>query len=212
MISWTHITSFGDAYVTFPAAIVITVWLFTGRAWRMSWWWCLLFTLGISLVVATKLAFIGWGIGIRSLDFTGFSGHAMRAAAIIPVMIYLMLQKSSATMRATGVMLGLAYVILIAISRVILHTHSVSEAIAGLVLGCIVSFGFIWISNTLPKPKLNRWLIAFCLPVLFATSYSEPAPTQKWMTDVALYLSGHDKPYTRTLWEETELPTINAQY
>ncbi|MFC6518687.1 hypothetical protein ACFQAT_01865 [Undibacterium arcticum] len=80
------ITSVGGITVMAPAAIAITVWLVVERSWRVALWWCLLFAAGMGLVVATKIAFIGWGIGIRSLDFTGFSGHSMRATAVIPVL------------------------------------------------------------------------------------------------------------------------------
>src|SRR5712692_9155992 len=102
MISWMKITGFGGTAVMMPAAAVIVAWLLAGRAWRMALWWCLLFSFGIGIVVATKLAFIGWGIGVRSLDFTGISGHSMRATAVIPVMLYLLLLKARPVARASG--------------------------------------------------------------------------------------------------------------
>jgi hypothetical protein len=39
-----------------------------------------------TLVTATKMAFMGFGWGIASIDFTDMSGHAMLAAAIYPVL------------------------------------------------------------------------------------------------------------------------------
>lgn len=198
MIPWTKITMFGDTVVMMPAAAAIIIWLVAGRAWRMAFWWGLLFTTGLFVVVATKIAFIGWGIGIDALDFTGISGHSMRATAVLPVIFYLLLQKSSPPVRTSGVAMGLALGMLIGVSRIALHTHSVSEVVAGAVLGSSISVGFIRISDSLPKPALNRWLIAFSLLALFPTSYAEPAPTNHWVNAVALYLSGHDKPYVRT--------------
>jgi len=38
-----------------------------------------------AIVSASKLAFMGWGIGIRELDFTGFSGHSALFAAFWPI-------------------------------------------------------------------------------------------------------------------------------
>jgi hypothetical protein len=75
-----------------PAALIITIWLLTGRLWHLAALWCLLFGIAMLAVVATKIAFLGWGIGSEALDFTGISGHAARATAIFPVLFYLGLQ------------------------------------------------------------------------------------------------------------------------
>lgn len=209
MIPWMKITSFGDSMVMMPAAAAIILWLVIGRAWRMAFWWSGLFTLGLVLVAATKIAFIGWGIGIRALDFTGISGHAMRATAVIPVIFYLMLQKSPPAMRTMGIGCGFLLGILLGVSRVEVQAHSISEAAAGCMLGAFISLGFMWISAPLRKPWLNRWLIALSLLALFPTSNAKPAPTQRWMKGVALYLSGHDRPYVREDWQPaTKKPFI----
>ena len=36
---------------------------------------------------ASKVAFIGWGLGLSALDFTGISGHAMIASAVYPLLL-----------------------------------------------------------------------------------------------------------------------------
>lgn len=188
---------FGDSVVTLPAAGAITVWLIAGRAWHMALWWGFLFVAGLTLVVATKVAFIGWGIGISAIDFAGISGHSMRASAILPLIFYLLLHRSPPTLRNGGVLVGLLLGAVIGVSRVAVQAHSVSEALAGVLLGSAISLGFILLSNPLPKPRLNRWLVAFSFFALLPTSYAEPAPTNHWIEAVALYLSGHDRPYIR---------------
>ncbi|MEB0010062.1 phosphatase PAP2 family protein [Glaciimonas sp. Gout2] len=191
------ITRLADTTVMLPLAAACTVWLACGRAWRMAFWWCLLFALGLTLVAATKIAFIGWGIGIQALDFTGFSGHAMRTTAVMPVLFYLLLQKSSPTVRTLGVLLGIALGVLIGISRLAVQVHSVSEVVSGCILGAFVSVGFIWISSTLPKPILHRWLIALSLIVLIPAPMAKPAPTDRWLNAISLSISGHEKPFER---------------
>ena len=198
MIPWMYITGVADTVVTLPAAATIVVWLLTGRAWRMALWWSLLFAGGLAIVAATKIAFIGWGIGINALDFMGMSGHAMRATAVFPVIAYLVLQRSSAAVRASGVLLGISIGLLVGVSRMALQVHSVSEIIAGCMIGGAVSLGFIWVSRGLPRPYLHRRLIALGMLALLPTAYANPAPTNQWMNAVALYLSGHDTPYDRS--------------
>jgi hypothetical protein len=34
------------------------------------------------MAACTKIAYLGWGIGMRSFDFTGISGHAMTATLL----------------------------------------------------------------------------------------------------------------------------------
>jgi len=188
---------FGDTVVTLPAAAAIIAWLLIGRAWRMAFWWGLLFSLGLFIVLATKVAFIGWGIGIEALDFTGISGHAMRASAVFPVIAYLLLQHSTARARSRGIAAGIGIGLLIGVSRLVLHAHSLSEVMSGAVLGTAIALGFIRIATAGTGLQLNRWLVALSMCALVPTSYAEPAPTNDWVNAIALYLSGHDKPYVR---------------
>lgn len=201
MIPWATITSLGDMTVTAPAAAAIMAGFALTRAWRLALLWAMLFIGGLALVAATKIAFIGWGIGIRSIDFAGFSGHSMRATAIAPVFCYLMLQKAPATARMLGVFLGIVIGVLIGISRIVLHAHSLSETVAGCILGGIVSLAFIWILSRSQQFELTRPLAAFCLIALVLLPYAEPAPTQRLIVDISLHLSGNDQPFVRDGWK-----------
>jgi membrane-associated phospholipid phosphatase len=198
MIPWQHITLLGESLLTLPAAAAIIVLLLVGRAWRMAFWWALLFGAGMVVVIVTKIAFIGWGIGSQLFDFTGASGHATRATALYPVIFYLLLKEAPARVRHTGIAAGLALGVLVAISRVVLRDHSVSEVVAGCLLGAAIGLGFMWLARPLPKPSLRRWLPALGLVVLLPTTQAEPAPTADWMNAMALYLSGHERPHVRT--------------
>ncbi|KAF3999900.1 phosphatase PAP2 family protein [Glaciimonas immobilis] len=198
---WNDFTHYGGSTVMLSGAIVVTLWLIAGRAWKMALWWCVLFGSGLTLVLVTKLAFVGWGVGIRALDFTGISGHAMRAMAVMPVMLYLVLQKAPRRWRMAGVLVGIGFGIMIGISRLVVHAHSNSEMISGCILGAIVSIGFIAIAERCAPPTVNRWLIAISLMAVFSTSYAKSAPTQRWLTSMALYVAGHERPYIRSTWK-----------
>lgn len=200
MISWMKIVHLGDTAIMIPAAAAVLAYLITGRAWRMAWWWCLLFSLGISLVAATKIAFLGWGSGIRSVDFKALSGHATSTTAVIPVIFYLFLQRSPPIMRAFGVLLGIVFGVLMGILLVVLNEHSASEAAAGCIVGGVVSLGFIWLSDPLPSSP-NPWLIPISVLAFLAVWYAEPPSIEYWMARVALYLSGHERPYNWATWE-----------
>jgi hypothetical protein len=152
------------------------------------------------IVAASKVAFIGWGIGIRSLDFTGFSGHAMRATAAIPVMAYLLWQSAAPSARKAAVALGYGVGAILSMSRVFVGAHSVSEAVLGALLGVAVSATFLWVARGRCTAVPHRWLIALSMAGMLGTSHAQPAPTHRWISSVALYLSGNDKPYDRSMW------------
>lgn len=201
MIDWTDITNYGDVTTTSLAAAAIAAWLFIEDEKRLAFWWSVMFAAGMGIVVATKMAFIGWGIGIRAIDFAGFSGHAMRAAAVLPVLLYLILQRTRFIVRAGGVVFGFACAAMIGISRIVLHTHSVSEVVAGLLLGAAISLPFIHIAHTsLSKHVFKPLRIALSVLALLPAPYVHPAPTQQWLTELTLYFSGHEQPYPRADW------------
>ena len=201
MIDWKDISNYGDVTITSLVAAAIAAWLFIEDDKRLALWWSLLFAAGMGIVVATKMAFIGWGIGIRSIDFTGFSGHAMRSAAVLPVLFYLILQRTRFSMRSGGVLLGFVCAAAIGVSRIVLHTHSTSEVLAGLLLGAAVSLSFIHIAySSLSKHVFKPLRIALSVLALLPAPYVHPAPTQQWLTEITLYFSGHDHPYPRADW------------
>jgi len=74
---------------------------------------------------------------------------------------------------------------------VVLDFHSVSEALSGWLLGGAVSLAFIWCAESLPKPVLNRTLMAVSFVLLLAASFARPIPTQLLIDKAALLLSGH---------------------
>lgn len=208
MISWSELTRFGDFTITSFAALAIAAWLLAENEKRLAFWWSLLFSVGMSIVVATKMAFIGWGIGIRALDFAGFSGHAMRAMAVFPVLFYLMLEKTPKPVRAIGTLCGIAFALLIGASRLVVHAHSLSEVLTGLLLGAAVSIGFIWVASaTLRRHVFTPLRAVLSMLVLLPAPYVHPAPTQQWLTSITLFVSGHEQPHPRDAWRQGRRPS-----
>lgn len=207
MVEWTEITRFGDITVTSVIALALAAWLFVENEKRLALWWSVLFGTGLGIVVATKMAFIGWGIGIRAIDFAGFSGHAMRTTAVFPVLLYLILQRASFRLRSIAVVLGLAFGVLVGVSRLAVGVHSVSEIVAGWLLGAAVSLSFIRIAATsLSRHVFRPMRIALSLLILLPAPYVHPSPTQKWLTEITLYVTGHDHPFPRTGWKNGQPP------
>ncbi|HEV7814957.1 MAG TPA: phosphatase PAP2 family protein [Janthinobacterium sp.] len=201
MHCWLALSLLGSMAVMGPAGLAVGVWLAAGQYWRLAFNWCLLFGAGMALVVATKIAFIGWGIGVHSLQFAGFSGHAMRAGAVLPVFLFVLLKEAGVFWRRAGVLAGCVVAILITMSRLVLGYHSTSEAVTGCLLGFMVAFAFIWLAGAGRDFAISRGLVALSFGSLLFTPRAEPVPTEQLITRAALFMSGHERPFSRYDWK-----------
>lgn len=194
---WNGLSMLGSLPVTGPLGIAIAAWLLAGRSWRLSLSWCLLFGLGMLAVVATKVAWIGWGVGMPEMKFGGLSGHAMRACAVFPVAFYLAFNHAEDRSRHLATVAGVVLALLISVSRVPVHAHSWAEVVLGAAVGFAVAAAFIPIVHSERPMRFGRTLAGVLLPLLLIAPQAEPLPTERWMTALALYLSGHEKPFER---------------
>ena len=206
MIYWLAFTKLADSNFTMPLAALLSVWLAGARAWKPFLQWSFLFGTGIVLVVATKIAYIGWGAGIAALDFTGISGHAMRATAIAPALMAILLQKQTRQLQQIGLLAGLVFGIAIGISRLEIHVHSISEVVSGCLLGAVVSLSFAWLIRNRPI-VFDRKLLIIGVIALLPVLTLKPAPTESWMESVAYYLSGKERPA-----QTTNLESVTTEY
>jgi len=193
------VTWFGDSGFLLPASVWIALWLGVRRATRPSaLLWLLLFGLGSSLILASKLAFLGWGIGSIRLNFTGISGHTAISASVWPVAAWLIVSRWDHRVRVAAAVAGCLFAGLIGLTRIALDAHSWSEVIVGYGLGLAVSGSFLWWQHQLPHPRVS-WtlvLVSLATPLLFLQP-GMPAPTQGLLERIAVRLAGIDRPFTR---------------
>lgn len=198
---WMALSMLGSMSVTGPLGIAVAVWLLAGRTWRLSLSWCLLFGIGMLLVVATKVAWYGWGIGIPEWKFAGLSGHAMRASAVYPVVFYLMFLKARPMVRHAALAAGVLLAGLISLSRVPVLAHSMSEVVLGGAVGLAVAAAFIMTARSEQPAVVGRILVALCVPLVLVMPFTKPVPAEQWVREVAMQLSGNE-PAKRT-WKLT---------
>lgn len=202
MTSWIKLVYLGDSALMLPAAAVIAAWLASGRAPRLAASWGLLFMLGLALVGMSKIAFLGWGWGLPSIDLKGFSGHAMRTTAVMPVLLYLLLQPAPATLRRIGVALGLLAGAAMGVLLVVYDYHSISESVAGWLIGAAVSLCFIRIAAASPAVALHPWFIPVCLVAFLGMRTLLPHSTTHVLNQAAMFLSGSDTTYKWDTWKK----------
>jgi membrane-associated phospholipid phosphatase len=199
MPHWSLIRDLGDSAFLIVVVSGVLASLVTGRELRLAARWALALAVAVGLVAATKVAFFGWGIGIRALDFTCISGHATLSAAIYPVFgrwAFSGLGDRAAMRASLG---GAALAVVIGIASVLTGAHSIAEVVAGLVLGSLVAV----IALAEPAPPLRSALatvvIALAMTIFGAHAFGHRAEVGQGLMSLASHLSGQP-PYTRATW------------
>ncbi|SCK26166.1 phosphatase PAP2 family protein [Vogesella sp. LIG4] len=207
MFSWVTVTNFGSSALLLPFALAIALFLAAGRAWRSCLLWLVVFLFAVALVTVTKALFVGWGIGAHAIDFTGISGHAMLATAIFPTAAYLLLHQQTVKVRLWGAAAASLIGLFVAVSRVILKAHSLSEVTAGVLLGLLVSLIFIDLSRRFRESHPDGRILLLVFAMLFLALYGQSLPTRFWIRGAALSLAGHARPYVREVWHRSASAT-----
>lgn len=196
---WQIISHLGSASLLLPVLLVTAGGLWQSRQRGAVVMWLGSLALAVTVCLTSKVAYIGWGIGIESINFTGVSGHTLFATSVLPVLFYWLAASRSSrlVLRQYAIALGVVLSALVAISRVVLNAHSVSEVVPGWLLGLLVSIAAI---QAMQAPiQLPRYVFMAPLALLFAfdTSAATYIPTHSYEIRLALFLSGRDTPYQR---------------
>ena len=198
------ITRFGEMGIILPLAAALSLWMVVStRAIRPALRWLVPLGLAVGLTSLSKIAFIGWGLGIAAIDFTGFSGHAMFSSAIYPVLGYTLAAQWSRQPqpRIFAMLAGYALALVIGWSRVHIQVHSVSEVVAGLALGASASGWTIWRMSqnlAIPNPHPHRWVLLALMGWLAVMPvHAAPSKSHDIVTRLALSLAAHQKAFRR---------------
>lgn len=193
---WPTLTRLGEVEIILPAAGVTAIALFArSETRRLASRWMMFTITAAVFTTVSKLAFIGWGIGLADINFTGVSGHAMFAAAIYPILMVTLMTGQFSRKSQLPLSLGCALVILVGLSRIELGAHSWSEVLAGLFVGGAVSAMTLAISETsviLTRPILTTIVLAWVTVMPFELQASQ---TTTLVERLAVAISGNQTPF-----------------
>lgn len=169
----------------------------------MAWRWLLLFGAVGLVVVASKLMFMAWRLGIPSLNFMGISGHSAMSATVWPALLALLWPTSRRDFSVVGAMAGLLFALAIAVSRVAVHAHSWTEILAGFSLGGGAVSVFLWRFGSRWRLRGPRWPAVLTLMLLLLVTYGHRFPSEHLLRVVAQHLSLDSTVYTRRSLHES---------
>jgi membrane-associated phospholipid phosphatase len=195
----TIVTNLGAAGVMAPVLAMTCLGLWRSGQSAAATRWLVLVAIGGTVVLATKIAFLAFGLGIPQLDFTGVSGHTTLATAILPVWLRALLggERRETRLALAGMLVGLALGALVGWSRVDVGAHSPSEAVLGWMLGAAIAYLTIRVLNgQIAASWLTRGAGLILLLTLSPT-LSSYLPTHQWERELAMAISGRETVYTR---------------
>ena len=195
---WHVITRLGEAQLLLPAMVAILLWLVLRHgAWRLVIVWTLCTGVAATLTTISKIAFIGYGLGYAPWNFTGLSGHAMFAAAILPVLARLAEGSLPEAWHGRGLIAGVLLAALVAASRVPVQAHTWSEVLGGFMLGLAASGATLYLAHA-PRLRTSlRLLAGLAMALALGVAQAPPSRTHDLVTRLSLKLSGRPLPYTR---------------
>lgn len=204
-MSWTWLTPLGNAVLLTPliaTTVLILLWRARGQRWDVLRWPMALLV-AVAVVAASKIAFYGWGFGVKSWNLTGYSGHAVLALAFWPVFLMLLVPVRFATLRPLLMLVGVALGLAVGYSRVVLGAHPPSEVLVGLILGGLVAAIGVGHLHRLDLgvPMATTLLAAMiALPLWRPEWTSAHLPSERWFARMGTELSGREKPFRRATW------------
>jgi len=196
---WHLVTRLGEAQLLLPAMAAMLLFLVWRRgAWRLAIVWLLATGAAATLTTLSKIAFIGYGLGYAPWNFTGLSGHAMFAAAVLPILARLAEGSLPEAWHGRGLAAGVLLAALVAASRVPVQAHSWSEVLGGFALGLLACAATLRIAHA-PRLRINPWLLlALASGLSLGVVQAPPSRTHDLVTRLSLHLSGRPLPYTRS--------------
>lgn len=172
---WNAISNFGDAAVTLPLAVGCAIWIAVSDR-RVAAYWLVFLSVGMVIVGATKILYAGCGIEIKEIGFRVVSGHTMLSSAVWTACIALFLRRAG--LASVGVALGLASGALIGAARVFEEAHTLSEVIAGWILGSAVALVFVRSLDKSHVQLRGTAVAAASLLLVSGIAYGHHAPFQ----------------------------------
>jgi membrane-associated phospholipid phosphatase len=159
--------------------------------------WALAVGLAAGVTFLSKVLFLGWGLGIARLDFTGISGHALLATCLYPVLFSIHAPQDSPRWQRMGFYVGVAVVVAVGVSRIVLGAHSTSEVLSARALGLLVSYGAVGaLQGHWPPARVAR-LSPLLLLLAFNSGAANYLPSHDLEVRFSLAVSWRANPFTR---------------
>lgn len=147
----------GGGLVTIPLRIAVAVWLAWRRRWRAFAVWAITWAMA-EILLSTARAYFERGRPpgplVATAGFAFPSGHAVAGAATAVALVLVLLP--AGRNRRKWEALAVAFASLMALSRVYLNAHWLSDVVAGVLLGMSVALGSAAVMTEIRDVAMRR--------------------------------------------------------
>ncbi len=162
----SFVTDLGDFTLLAPASALLLIYLLYLKSVGTAKIWLSAVALCVILTIALKLCFMTCGAQVPGLDMQSPSGHTSMSVTFYGCCALMVAGEKERSGRFALLAVAFMLVTAIAVSRLILHTHTASEVLAGSAIGaiCVGWFGIRYLA--LPRPSLPWQPIMVAMLVL----------------------------------------------
>lgn len=152
---WLWMEKFGALDAVAVAGLGVMLAFALRREFTLAIRFALLAMLAMSVGVASKMAYYGWGMRFGLGEFHGMSGHVLRAFAVWPAFGFVLAAGRSRALQSAGVLGGGLVAVAVTATIVGMRVHTPIEAIVGCACGWLVS---LWVVRQRQLAPLRPWL------------------------------------------------------
>jgi membrane-associated phospholipid phosphatase len=158
-VTWDFVTDFGDSAVTVPLALLTLIFLVVaGRGQLALGWGLAIGGCGVA-IGALKLVFGACNSGLTTVGIVSPSGHTAMSVAVYGSLALLVAARLPRRFRSVVISAAAVSLIVIAVSRIVLHDHTPAEIAVGLIVGAGAVGGFRAVLRHHEAPPLGGLLL-----------------------------------------------------
>lgn len=163
---WVFITDCGDSAVTAPLALLVFIFLVALRERRLGFVWILSIGGAAAVIIVLKLGFGACGTDFGGARIASPSGHTAMSTAVYGSLALLAGSRLPTGRRSAVYALAAAGIAGIAVSRLVLHEHSLPEIIIGWLVGGGAVAVFAAATGRREGPALPLGWLLLCAVIL----------------------------------------------
>ena len=182
------ITNVGDSGLLTILGFAAAVYFYVVKAQRatLAMSWALVSCIGVMTVL--KLGFRTCHQVMPALNIVSPSGHAALSAAVMGTLAAIFMSHFHGWRKYVPAVFALFFIVGISASRIALEYHTVSEVLAGLLVGLtIAACSFVFLRNAPPVPFKTRYLAAIFVAG-FLLFYGAHTPAETFIINLVDYV------------------------
>lgn len=206
MESKLHIAEYAGITIMFPAALVVAGWLWCAASRKMALLWLGVLFVAYFVVGLSKVLFMGWGIGVESLNIAVISGHAMNACLVSTLVLSLLFRQLDHRLRWLALITGLLSTWWFSVQYVGQTIHPLAEAIAGAVVGSAAACVFLYRLEKKQTRKIPLPALAMGLAIIMLSMSIPKYTAEGVLNSLAVTLSGAERAFAQPHWRTSGEP------